>query len=253
MPTTALLIDDEAPARRRLARLLEAHAADVTVVGEAGDVPSARAALRRHRPDVLFLDVEMPGADGFALLRSLAPEERPHVVFVTAYAAYAVDAFEAQALDYLVKPVEPDRLAQTVARLRTRSAPAPVTAEALERLAAQLRPEPPMTTLPVRTGDRYVFVALDDVTHFEARDKYVFAHTVDGAAHLLDHGLAALAEKLPPAFVQVHRSLVVHRRHVASAQRLFSGKYRLRLATRPAVTLDTGPSFAGAVEAMLQL
>lgn len=253
MTYTALLVEDEAPARRRLARLLAAHADVLRVVGEAADAPAALAAVHQHHPDVLFLDIELPGGSGFELLARLDGPERPHVVFVTAYATYAVQAFEARALDYLLKPVEPERLARAVAALHERRAAPRWTTDAVDALAEALRPRPTATTLPVRAGDRYTFVALADVTHLEARDKYVFVHTADGREHLVDVPLATLADRLPDAFVQVHRGWIIHRPYLAGAAKLFGGKYRLRLATRPPVDVDTGPTFADRVEALLTL
>ena len=212
----ALIVEDEPPSRNRLRRLLGAHADAVAVVGDAASADEAAEAVRATRPDVLFLDVQLPGGDGFALLDRLAQTDArlPHVVFVTAYAAYAVRAFEAEALDFLVKPVEPDRLAATVARLRARTAEA-IDPAALARLADALRPRPPVpTALPVRARDGLAFVPLADVVFVEAKDKVTLAHTTDGREHLVDATLSGLATRLPEAFVQVSRSVIVHTLHL---------------------------------------
>ena len=255
MVLDALLVDDEPPARHRLRRLLGAHPEQVRVIGEAASADEADVLLRQRWPDVLFLDVEMPGRSGFDLLAAL--DRPPHVVFVTAYDQYAVRAFEARALDYLLKPVEPDRLAQTLAVLTeraARAAPPPLTPDVLAALAAALRPPPPpVTTIPVKTGDHVRFVRLDEVTHLEARDKYVFLHTADGREHLLEGTLTALAEKLPPHFVRVHRAIVVNRDRIVRAVHLFKNRYRLYLDAHPPVHVSTGPSFAAAVRALLEL
>lgn len=260
----AVLVEDEPPTRARLRRMLGAHADALAVVGEAGDADEAARLVAEHRPDVLFLDVQLPGADGFALLERLGASGGavPHVVFVTAYAAYAVQAFEAAVLDFLVKPVEADRLAATVGRLRARLAAASVSgalasgspvldSAALARLAEAVRPRAaPPTALPVRTGGGFAFVPLADVTCFEAKDKVVLAHTVDGRAHAIDPSLTALAARLPEAFVQVSRALIVHRLHLKTARREGgTGRYVLTLSTGE--RFPTGPAYADAVARLL--
>lgn len=249
MPFRALLIDDEAPARERFRRLLAAHTDTVTVVGEAANARDGLAALATENPDLLFLDIQMPGLDGFGLLQQAAP--RPRVIFVTAFAEYAVRAFEENAVDYLLKPVEPARLAAALDRLGTAPDTGRLAPDQLDALIAQLRPAPAPTTLPVRLGDRFLFVPLADITYFEARDKYVYLHTTDGKEYLLDQSLAALAQKLPSAFVQVHRGYIVHRPHVREVQKFLGGRYRLRLAGLPAPTITTGPSYAAVVQELV--
>jgi two-component system, LytTR family, response regulator len=245
-PLRALVVEDEPPSRARLVRLLAAHADTVAVVGEAATADEARTALVTLRPDVVFLDVELPGGSGLALLPLLGSIR---VVFVTAYAAHAVEAFAAGAVDFLVKPVAPERLATTVARLRERAAP--VAPAVLAELARALRPpEPEPVSIPVRRGEGVTFLPLDTVTHFEAKDKVVFAHTLGGRSHLVDRSLAALLERLPGHFVQVHRAVVVNRRHLQSATRRLGGGRTLTLAGGARVA--TGPSFAEAVDGLLR-
>ena len=246
MPLRALVVEDEPPSRARLVRLLGAHADALTVVGETGTADAARDALAALRPDVVFLDVEMPGGSGLDLLPLLGPAR---VVFVTAYALHAVRAFEAGAVDFLVKPVEPERLALTVERLRTR--PASVPPEVLADLARALRPATPEpVSIPVRHGEGVTFLPLDGVTHFEAKDKVVLAHTLAGRTHVVDRSLTALTARLPAHFVQVHRAVVVNRRHLQAATRRLGGGHTLTLAGSARVA--TGPSYAEAVEALLR-
>lgn len=242
----ALIVEDEPPSRARLVRLLAAHADVLTVAGEAATAAEARAALAALRPDVVFLDVELPGGSGLDLLPLLG---NTRVVFVTAYAAHAVQAFEAGAVDFLVKPVEPARLARAVSRLAAR--PSPVAPDVLERLAAALRPPAPEpVSIPVRHGEGVTFLPLDTVTHFEAKDKVVFAHTLGGRAHLVDRSLAALLARLPAHFVQVHRAVVVNQRHLQGATRRLGGGHTLALAGGARVA--TGPSYGEAVEGLLR-
>lgn len=249
-PLHLLLVEDEPPSRARLRALAEASGAEV--VAEAASVPEARAVLAAHRAgtlriDAVLLDVELPGEPGFALLPDVPPGV--HVVFVTAYATYAVAAFDADATDYLVKPVEVDRLVAALDRVRRRAAP--LDPAALVRIADALRPPAPTpTSIPVRRGDAVTFVPLGSITHFEARDKVVLAHTLGGPSHVVEPTIAALAERLAPAFVQVSRAHVVARAHLAGVERLGGGRYTLRLSGGARVT--SGPTFADAVAALVR-
>lgn len=253
-PLHLLLVEDEPPSRARLRGLAEASGAEV--VAEAASVPEARAALAAHRAgtlriDAVLLDVELPGESGLALVPDLPPGV--HVVFVTAYAAYALDAFDEGAVDFVVKPVEAARLARALERVRHRleqRAPPP-DAASLARLAAALRPPEPLpTSIPSRRGDAVTFVPLGAITHFEARDKVVLAHTADGRAHVVEPTLTALAARLDGPFVQVSRSHVVARAHLAGVERLGGGRYALRLSGGARVT--SGPTFADAVAALVR-
>ncbi len=246
-----LIVEDEPPSRDRLARLVaEAGAA---VVAAVATVPDARAALARFVSvgggcDVVLLDVELPGESGLALLSDLPAGV--HVVFVTAYASHAVTAFDEGAADFVVKPVAPERLALALDRvgdrIRRRASPDPA---AVARLASALRPPPSLpASIPSRRGDAVSFVALDRVTHFEARDKVVFAHTADGRAHIVEPTLGALAARLDRAFVQVSRAHLVARAHLVGARRVGSGRSDLSLTGGATVT--SGPAYADAVAAL---
>lgn len=195
-----LIVDDEPPARVRLRRLLAAHA-DVTVAGEAGDAAEALALCTTLAPDAVLLDIRMPGTDGLDLAASL-PDPRPAVVFVTAHGEHALAAFDAAALDYLLKPVAPGRLALALQRLRERGP------------AAAVRPAPAQLLIPDR--QRLHVVPVADILWLEAADNYLQVHTAAGAP-LLRRTLAGLLQDLGPGFVQTHRSAAValaHVRHV---------------------------------------
>lgn len=217
----ALIVDDEAPARDELRYLLGAHP-DVVVVGEA---PSPRAALEllgEAKPDVVFLDVEMPGATGL----SLAPLVReraapPAVVFVTAHAEYAVDAFAVEAFDYLLKPVDPERLARVLERLRERSAE---SAAPVEKIAV------------VGGGGTEVLLDPDQIHYVQADGDYSRIHTYD-RAYLCTSSLGALEERLGPRFARVHRSHVVNLAKVTGVRRE-PDKLRLQLADAERTELD---------------
>jgi two-component system, LytTR family, response regulator len=205
-----MIVDDEPPARARLRRLLAAHA-DVQVMGEAGDAAEALALCAADRPDALLLDIRMPGSDGLDLAASL-PDPRPAVVFVTAFGDHALAAFEAAALDYLLKPVEPERLAQALDRLRARPAAAPTACP---------RPVPERLLIPDR--ERLHVVPLSGIVWLEAADNYVVVHAGDRAP-LLRRTLASLLADLGPGFVQTHRSAAVALAQVQQVSTLEGGE-----------------------------
>ena len=217
----ALIVDDEAPARDELRYLLGAHP-DVVVVGEA---PSPRAALEllgEAKPDVVFLDVEMPGATGLSLaplVRERAPP--PAVVFVTAHAEYAVDAFAVEAFDYLLKPVDPERLARVLERLRERSAE---SAAPVEKIAV------------VGGGGTEVLLDPDQIHYVQADGDYSRIHTY-ARAYLCTSSLGAHEERLGPRFARVHRSHVVNLAKVTGVRRE-PDKLRLQLADAERTELD---------------
>lgn len=250
MPLRCLLADDEPLARARLRLLLGESGADVDVVGEAGTGAEALELAAALRPDVLFLDIEMPGLDGFDVVDLLDPDDRPAVVFVTAFDAYAVRAFDVHAVDYLTKPVRPARLRETLARLETvagrRAAGARV--EALLAPAPQ-PPVPPLARITLRAGERMWVLGVDAVLRFEAEAKRTvavpFPHADPTHGRLADGGLRAtvdftldaLAARLDDRFLRVHRSVIVNARAVQELVPWFSGTYRIRLADGAEVPL----------------
>jgi len=208
MSIRALIVDDEAPARRRIRRLLAAEP-DVTVVGECGDGASAISTIAEARPDLVFLDVQMPERDGFDVVRTLPPRGLPAILFVTAYDRYALKAFEVHAVDYLLKPFTGERFRTALDRARERIARR-VRDPALAELARVLRSRPAyLSRLPIRSGGRTVFVDLDAVDWLEAADNYVRLH-VQQREYLVRETLAALEAQLDPErFARIHRSAIV--------------------------------------------
>lgn len=221
------IVDDEPLARELLQRMLAAHA-DVEVLAEAADGAVALEVVRRHRLDAVFLDIELPAGGGFDVLAAL--EHPPLVVFVTAHGHYAVRAFEVEAVDYLTKPFDEERLAITIDRLRA-------------RLAA---PEPPRfigtrARIAVRDGDATVLVALDDIETVEAAGKLVELRFADGRQQSARETLADLEHRLDPArFIRIHRSLIVNLDHVSVVKPWFAGDQELVLTSGRTVTTGRG-------------
>ncbi len=223
---TALIADDEPVARAGLRHLLRGLPW-LHCIGEAADGPAALAEIQRLRPELVFLDIQMPGLLGTEVLRRVAEAGTPPlVIFTTAHAEHAITAFELGALDYLLKPFGAERLNATLERVRAAlGEPCP---PALERLA-ELLGRGPLTRLFVRSGVAIVPVAVNDVSHFEAVGDYVAVHA-GGAEHLLHLALARLEERLDPQrFVRIHRGCIVNLDGVARFRRLPNGQLNAEL------------------------
>jgi len=237
MTLRALIVDDEAPARRRIRRLLGGER-DVVIAGECGDGDAALALIARERPDLVFLDVQMPERGGFDVLKALPAAPLPAILFVTAHDRYALRAFDVHAVDYLLKPFTVERFRTALARAREwvslRTAGTGVAS-----LAASLRAQPAyVSRLSVRTGTGTVFVDVDAVDWMDAADNYVRLH-VRGREYLVRDTLASLEAQLDPAvFVRVHRSAIVRIDRVAEmrTETHGDGELRLRDGTRVAVS-----------------
>jgi two-component system, LytTR family, response regulator len=237
-PIRAFLIDDEPLALKRLGRLLEATKR-VVIVGRATDPAQGLAQLATQGVDVIFLDIHMPGLTGFQVIERLPPGA--NVVFTTAYDQHAVAAFEVNAVDYLLKPIERERLHATLDRIAARRAePAGDLRSTLERLASSLRADTHLGHLASRIGGRVQLIPVDEVTHVFARDRGTYAATPT-AEFMLDAPLVELERKLDPAkFFRVHRGTLVnlawiHELHADVAGQLV---IRLRGDTRPELTVS---------------
>ena len=215
MPMRVVIADDERLARERLRALL-AEAGGVEVVAEAADGDAALHACAEHHPDLVLLDISMPGIDGLEAARHLAGfEPRPAVVFCTAYDAHALSAFEAQAIDYLVKPVRAERLAAALARVRTFSA-----GRAQQGDAA---PGHKRTHLCARLRGSLRLVPVDDVRYLQAEEKYVVVHHARGE-DLIEESLKSLEDEFSARFVRIHRNCLVARHEITELKRNGDGR-----------------------------
>jgi two-component system LytT family response regulator len=231
MPWTLLIVDDEPLAREGL-RMLLAEDPDVEAIHEAKDGREAVAALRRTRPDLVFLDVQMPEMDGFAVVREIGAERMPAVVFVTAHDRFALQAFEVNAVDYLLKPVTRERFAQAFARAKARLQAQPVeeaSRQILSLLETLASPSRHVKRLAVRTAGKTTFVEIDDVDWIEAAENYVKLH-VGRAAHLLHVAMNTLEKSLDPEiFLRIHRSIIVNVGRIRELEPSLHGEYVVTL------------------------
>lgn len=208
MKISAILVDDEPLARSRMRDLLAAHA-DVEIAAECATGQHARTAIGELKPDLMFLDVQMPRMTGIKLVQLLGETQLPLVVFVTAHDEFAVEAFDTRAVDFLLKPVRPERLARSLDRVREQLAAIrdePADAPALAPAAEPRR----ISRLMAKANDRVVFVKHEQIDWIESAGNYVIVH-VGGDRHIIRETMASLERDLPPAeFVRLNRALIVN-------------------------------------------
>jgi two-component system, LytTR family, response regulator len=227
----ALIIDDEALARRRLAAML-ADEPTIQVIGEADGGPAAVRAIADQRPDLVFLDVQMPGLDGFGVLRCTAGAHRPVIIFVTAHDEHAIRAFEVHAADYLLKPIVSARLREAVRRAveRVRTASQSENTLHIERLLSEAEPNSPNAgRIAIKQPDGTVFVNAGDISWIEADGDHLRLHAARTVL-VIRETLANFADALEPfGFVRVHRSAIVNPAAVTRVEPIAKGDYYLAL------------------------
>ena len=242
MTLQAIIVDDEAPARERVRDLL-AGESDIAVAAECAGGREAIAAVGTHRPDLLFLDIQMPQVNGFDLLRALPRDQLPAVIFTTAYDQHALEAFEVHALDYLLKPFKRGRFKAALQRARERLHQRG-TGDADPRLLALLerfRPARTYTTrFVVKTTSRVVIVRAGDIDWIESAANYALLHVGD-KTHLLRETMRALEEQLSPEqFVRVGRSAIVNIERIKELQPMMKGEYIVTLHNGKQLTMTRG-------------
>lgn len=235
MKYQTIIVEDEPLAMQRLERLLQPYADYIVLVARAGNGEEAVERINTHKPDLIFLDIQLPELNGFEVLDRLA--HLPLIIFSTAYDEFALKAFETNAIDYLLKPVEPERLQRAVEKLRrlTGNEQAQLQTQ-LQKLLLEIK-KPSGQRLQVRAGDRIRLLDHGEIYFFRAVDKYVEVHT-HNESFLLDQSLNQLETELPAEhFVRIHRSALVHMKHVVEIVRGLGGNYRVRLRDRKATEL----------------
>ena len=240
MKIRTLIVDDEPLGRERIRTLLRDDP-EVEIVGECSDGAQAIAAIKHQKPDLVYLDVQMPHMDGFAVLQAIAPEPMPEIIFVTAYDQYAVKAFDIHALDYLLKSFDPERFrsASRRAKEQIRSRQAGLWNERLLGLLGDLEQrQGRLKRLIVRSGGKVAFLRVDEIDWLEAADNYVHVHA-GGESHLIRETLQSLVDRLDPAkFLRIHRSTVVNIERIKELQPLFHGDFVVKLRDGTKLTLS---------------
>lgn len=232
IPSIRTVIADDEPLARKKLRLLLGSEPGVQVVAECQDGLQTIGAVQEHKPDLLLIDIRMPDVDGFEVLGRIAAAEMPVVVFTTAYDQFAIRAFQAHAMDYLLKPFERERLHQAIERARLellKSHNHNLTTRLLDLIAQKSEPKPePRPTddrMVIRAGGKVIFLDLEDVDWIEAAANYVKMN-VGKESYLLREGIGSVSERLDPdRFVRIHRSVIVNVRKIKELQPCDSGEY----------------------------
>ncbi len=265
LPLRTIIIDDEQLALNRLKRLLSEYADVFDIIAEGHNGAEGLELIEKQKPDLIFLDIEMPLLNGFEMLAKVSV--MPMVVFATAYDQYAIRAFEENSVDYLLKPIENERLQKTIEKIKSRveirEKPQDETTfqgetreshtQNLLRLLEKMQPRQEMHSLSVKSGERILLIPLTDVSHFEAEDKYVFLNTLDGQQYLVNHTLTSLEEKLPVHFLRVSRSAILNTHQINEIQRYFSGKYTIVMRDRKSSSLQSGSTYGDAIRQLLSI
>jgi two-component system LytT family response regulator len=244
----AVIVEDEAPARRLLNELLMEHRELIHVSGEADNGAAAIELIHKLRPDVVFLDIQLPDMLGLDVLKEL--DYKPFVIFTTAYDEYAIKAFDALSIDYLLKPLKEDRIAKALHKLRhfTNGSNSNPVWNNFESLFNGFKPQKEIKTLSVKKGTKFTLVQLADIVYFEAYDKYTFVHTLNGQKLFCDHMLAVLEEKLSADFIRVQKSYIVNKQKIVEIHKYSNNRYTLVLNNKDFTRIVTGPSYLNVVK-----
>jgi two-component system, LytTR family, response regulator len=231
-PASVLIVEDEEHARRYLRELLEDEP-QVEVIGECANGAQGLEQILANAPDIVFVDIQMPGLDGFGMVDRFAGDRHPLFIFVTGYSEFAVRAFEVEAVDYLCKPFDKERLSVSLERaLRRLNSTAPGDGQS-----------PWLSRLSIKDEERIVFLPVDEIVWVEAANKYVVIHTATGT-HICRYTIQGLEDRLNPReFVRTHRSTLVRKSAVRGLHPLFHGDYAIKLVNGAEVTLSR--SFRG--------
>jgi DNA-binding LytR/AlgR family response regulator len=236
-----LIIDDEEPARIGLTNLLAQFKDTFTLVGTAANGIEAKEKIEELNPDLIFLDIEMPECSGFQMLAQL--KTLPIVVFCTAYNQYALQAFETNSIDYIVKPVKAERIAKTVQKLQSfqKNSSQEDLLQVLKDISAQKQTEK-MTSITVKKKDRLLFIKLEQVAYFESDNNYTNIYS-DSGVHLSNETITSLVEKLPNNFIRVHRGIIINKDYVKDIQTYFNSRFIFSLQDKNSTKLTSGRSY----------
>lgn len=249
-----LIIDDEHPARQFIKELLEPFSDIFNIIGEATNGNEAIKLINTLNPDLIFLDIQMPGKNGFEVVQSL--NRIPIIIFCTAYDDYALEAFETNSIDYLVKPVDPERLQKTVDKLQNFGVVN--NQNEIKSLIQNLVSNHTSfssypNSIPIRLGDRVVFVKIKEISFFKAKDKYVEIYTLSGKSYLCDLSLNYLELKLPSYFLRVQRSYIINSNRILEIRKYSLGRYILLLNDLPGSKIKTGKNYSKVINNLIKV
>ena len=241
-----IIIEDEPVSRDMLTLMLQRYKADIGIVDICSNPTDGIESIARHQPDLIFLDIQMPDLTGFEVIDQL--RFKPNIIFTTAYEQYAIKAFETFSIDYLLKPIKEERLAQALAKVKqfgrlTQT----IDLGGLQEIIKQIQAPQKTTALPIKTGDRINLIRFENISYLEASDKYVFIFTADGQKHLTDQSLTSLEEKLPNNFYRIQKSYIINKDRIKEMHRHFNSRYLFVMDDKGASRLTSGRTYHDAI------
>ncbi len=248
----ALIIDDEQPARTRLAKMLASHEDQIEIIDHAVDGQDGLKKIKEHDPDLLFLDIKMPGMSGFEMLSQL--EQIPLTIFCTAYDEYALQAFETNSVDYLLKPIKEERLSKSIAKLEKFKSGLSNN-DILNFLSAfeQNENKKELTSITIKTGKKIIMLKLKDIAYFKANTKYVDVFMKNGEQHITEQSLTSLNGQLPGHFKKIQRSLLINADFIKEVHAYFNSRFAFILQDHNKTKLISGRSFQQDIKAWLNI
>lgn len=248
-PWSTIIIDDEKLARERLKRLLNDYKNQFKLCGEAENGDEAMEIIEKAKPDIIFLDIQMPGKNVFSMLTEL--QHKPFVIFCTAYDQYALEAFNTYSVDYLLKPVESDRLQLTIQKIEKISNG---NNENLYENIKQINFKTPViTTIAHKLGNKIIPVKLEEIVYFFANEKYVNFYNQNGETFITDQTLLLLSQKLQTDFLRVSKSLLINRNYVKEMHKYFKGKYVFIMNDKAQTKLVSGGMYSSVIKDFFDL
>jgi two-component system, LytTR family, response regulator len=250
-----IIVDDERPNRILLKALLEDYATHFTLLAEADGGQKAIELIDTLQPNIVFLDIQMPDKNGFEVLQQL--QHQPFVVFVTAYDEYAVKAFEQNAIDYLLKPVEEKRLAKTVEKIKSlATTKSNFQVEQLQQLLQQIQPQPTnniLQQIAVKQGAKILLLPIDTVVRFEGKEKYVAIYTKEGKEFLTNHTLTGLEPNLPNNFLRIQKGTIINTACIAEIYKHANNRLLIQLTDKLQTQVLSGTSYIDTIRNKLGL
>lgn len=249
----AIIIEDESLARQRLNKLLIPYSNEIEIVAEASNGAEGLELIELHHPDLIFLDIQMPVLNGFEMLLQLSL--KPYIVFTTAYDEYAIKAFEENSLDYLLKPIRPERLKLTmdkVSRIKPDKQPQLFDQQSVQSLIQSLQPPKVIRSITVTLGDKITIVNLDEIVCFVAEDKLTTIHTKNQKKHLITQSLSQLEQKLPDHFLRLNRAHIINENEILEIRKGFNGKLVFEMKHTHQMKIITGSSYTSAIKERLK-
>lgn len=247
-----LVIDDERPVRLLTKHVLAQYPHVFEVIGEAADGMEAIEQVNQLCPDLIFLDIQMPGCNGFEVLAQLT--HQPLVVFLTAFDHYAVQAFETSGLDYLLKPLEPERLEKTIQKLQQYQQPPHVDLQLLQTLLLQQKPAPhSLQTISVKLGNKIVLLGMEEIAFLESKEKYTAIKTLQGKEYLDAQALSYWETRLPEQFLRIQKGAIINIHHIESLERYINNRFNITMKDKAATVLLSGHSYVNSIREKLGL